>query len=132
MEGAFEETVMSNRTCVQVCNAIAHEVGTTPDAGRFRVLRECGLNSLTALPVLGPRCHIDELLEAIVVRISSEVAMSTTFHVDILCGGIDAPLTCYKTRTALLLTAVRGAGVGFFVFVFWKQKQKILGITLST
>ena len=64
MEGAFEQTVMSNRTCVQVCNAIAHEVGTTPDAGRFRVLRECGLNSLKALPVLGPRSDVDELLAA--------------------------------------------------------------------
>jgi len=94
--------VISPAACHTLCNALAGEIGATRGATRFLKVLECGRHALQRLPA--PRASSstdDALLAAVVRQVSSELALQTTFHVDILCGVIDTPLLWEHARGAV-------------------------------
>ena len=85
--------VISPAACHTLCNALAREIGATRSATRFLKVVACGRHALQRLSA--PRVSSpadDALLAAVVRQVSSELALQTPFHVDIICGVIDTPL----------------------------------------
>ena len=94
--------VISPAACHAVSNALAEELGATRGAARFLQLVQCGRHALQRLPASrAPSPADDALLAAMVTHVSSELALRTPFHVDILCGVIDSPLLWEHARGAV-------------------------------
>ena len=94
--------IISPAACHTLCSALAGEIGATRGATRFLKVVECGRHALQRLPA--PRASSptdDALLAAVVRQVSSELALQTPFHVDILCGVIDTPLLWEHARSAV-------------------------------
>ena len=93
--------LFDSASCSALYASLSEQTRISRVSVRFHELQNCGMRALQRVAPPQTPAMVWGVLHAIVDRVSSEFAIRTPFHRDLLCGVIDDPITWERARNSL-------------------------------